>query len=77
LGDVFDDSTVRRGGAAEDRHAAVAEVGDEPADAAVVRPKVVTPIRDAVHFVDDDQAGAATENRHGLAGELGIGKTLR
>ncbi len=55
FGDVAHDPVVGRGGAAEHRHDAGPERGDEPADPPVVGPEVVAPVGDAVHLVDHDQ----------------------
>ena len=59
FGDVVHDPVVGGGGAAEHRHDAGPEGGDEPADPPVVGPEVVAPVGDAVHLVDHDEPGPA------------------
>ena len=58
--DVGDDPVVRGRGGAEHRHAAGQEIEDA-SEAAVVGPEVVAPVADAVHLVDDEQAGAGRD----------------
>ena len=55
--DVADDSIVGGRGAAEDRNLRPGEPIDKATDAPIVRTEVVSPVGDAVHFVDDDQTG--------------------
>ena len=53
---------------------AATELADEPSDPPVVGAEVVTPVGDAVHLVDHDEAGLAAEHRHDRRGELGVGQ---
>ncbi len=79
LGHVVDHPRVRRGRASEDRHLGdgrATVLVDHPPDASVVGAEVVTPVRDAVHLVDDHHPGLRFEHRHHLRGELGVRQTL-
>ena len=49
-----------------------AQLGDQGADAAVVGPEVVTPVRHAVRLVDDDQAGVARQRGQHLIAKVGV-----
>ena len=76
LDDVRDDPVVGRGGRGKDRHASV-EQTEDPADTAVVRPKVVAPIGDAMRLVDDEQPDRALDARQDVPGEPLVGEALR
>ena len=61
-GDVGHDPVV--GGGSGGQHGDVGtQFGDQSADAPVIGPKVVSPVRDAVGLVDDDQPGIAGQRR--------------
>jgi len=67
IDDVVDDAVVGGRGGAQHRHAARQEI-ENPHDASVVGSEVVSPVADAVCFVDDEQTGAGRELRqHGVA----------
>jgi hypothetical protein len=73
-GDVGDDAIVGGRRAPEHGNIGAAEAIDHAADAAVVGAKVVPPVGDAMHLVDHDQPGPSSDDRHDLAGELGVGE---
>ncbi len=74
-GDVGDDAVVRGGRRGQDRDA-LAEFFDQGPDAAVVRPEVVAPVRDAMGLVDHDEAGIRGEGRQHLVAEVGVVESL-
>jgi hypothetical protein len=68
FGNVRDDAVVRGRGGREHGHARVQRSKD-PADPPIVRPKVVSPVGDAVRLVDHEQADRALDPRKDLRHE--------
>ena len=75
IDDVFDDAVVRGRGGAQHRDARREEIEDAR-DAAVVGPEVVTPVADAVRFVDHEEPDARRDQREHLVAEAAVGEAL-
>lgn len=76
LGDVGGHPGVGRGRGGEHGHTR-RKVGEHRAQPSVVRPEVMTPVRDAVRLVDDQQAGRRRELGQHLITEIGVVQPLR
>ncbi len=70
-GDVGNHAIVGGGRGGQHGHVG-AEVGKQSADATVVGAEVVTPVRYAVRFVDDDEAGVAGKRGKHLIAKVGV-----
>jgi hypothetical protein len=74
--DVVYDPVVGSCRGTEDRNASRKQLQD-PGDAPIIRPKVVTPVADAVCFVDHEQSDILDELRKHVATESDVVETLR
>ena len=75
-GDVVDDAVVGGGRGGQHRHVG-AQFGDQRADAPVVGPEVVAPVRHAVRLVDHDEAGVVRQRGQHLVAKVGIVQPFR
>ena len=74
--DVLDDAVVGGRGGGQHRGAG-SQFGDQGADAPVIRPEVVAPVRDAVRLVDDDEAGVGGQGRQNGVAKVRVVQPLR
>ena len=74
--DVVDDAVIGGRGGRENRYAWI-QRPEDPTDPAIVRPKVVPPVGDAVRLIDDEEADGTLDPRQEVGHERLIRETLR
>ena len=76
FGDIVDHAIVRRRGRRQDRDARVQQLEDA-ADPSIVGAEVVTPVRDAVGLVDDEEPDRALDAGQDVRHEPLVGEAFR
>jgi hypothetical protein len=74
---IGDHPVVGSGRASENWDRRTGKAVNDSSEPSVVGSKVVTPIRNAVHLVNHNQAGATAHKRHDLVTKFWVSETLR